>query len=81
MQITRETMKQMFPKTRKNGAQFGLIPIEFFNKHETEIRKLMYYRIIYRGPRRVTRRRFAFGTVNESATMTHRGDATHALVY
>jgi len=81
MQITRETMKQMFPKTRRNSAQFGLIPIAFFNEHEAAIRKLMNTRIIYRGPRRVTRVRFAFGIVNESATMTRRSDATHALVY
>jgi hypothetical protein len=81
MQITRETMKQMFPKTRKNGAQFGLIPIQFFNEHETEIRKLMNTRIIYRGPRRVKRVRFAFGTTNVCATRTLRSDATHALVY
>ena len=81
MQITNETMTQMFPKTRRNCAQFGLIPIAFFNEHEAEIRKLMNTRIIYRGPRRVTRVRFAFGTVNKPATMTRRSDATHALVY
>lgn len=63
MQITYETMKQMFPKVRHpkstfgNRAQFGPIPMSFFVEHEKEIRKLALNRIIYRGPRRVVNMR------------------------
>jgi hypothetical protein len=87
MQITYETMKQMFPKVRYpnspegNCAQFGPIPMSFFDQHEQEIRKLVCNRIIYRGPRRPKRVQFLFGTITEYASMTRRSDATHALVY
>jgi len=81
MQITYETMKQMFPKARANSAQFGPIPMSFFDQHEQEIRKLVRNRIIYRGPRRARRVLLATGTITEYASMTRRSDATHALVY
>lgn len=81
MQITYETMKQMFPKVCANSAKFGYIPMSFFVEHEQEIRKLMQTRIIYRGPRRPKRVQFLFGTTTVYASMTRRADATHALVY
>jgi len=87
MQITYETMKQMFPKVRHpkstfgNSAQFGPIPMSFFVEHEKEIRKLALNRIIYRGPRRSKRVKLYCGTITEYASMTRRADATHALVY
>ena len=63
-----------YPKTRKNRALTGFIPIATFNQYEEEIRLVCKQegglRVFYRGPRH-----------RVNATRTRRADATHAVIY
>ena len=77
-----DTLRNLFPKTRRNAALTGWIPIEFFEDNEALIRKLVKdlpgtHRYYYRGPRISNR------PMNPSnqPTMTRRCDATHVTIY
>jgi len=70
------TLRTMFPKTRKNAAITGNIPVAYFEENEKEIRKVIRaegYRVMYRGPR-VSNKQSSF-------SMTCRCDATSVLLY
>lgn len=72
--ITLASIRATYPKTRKNNALTGFIPMEVFNKYEEEIRLVCKQegglRVFYRGPRPW-----------DGATWTRRADATHAVLY
>ena len=77
--FTIESLKKSFPRSPKNRAMTGLIPIALFNQFEKEIRDAGKdackeyagkFRVIYRGPRP---RKFA--------AMTRRADAVGVLLY
>ena len=79
MKITIADLKQSFPRTGKNRAVTGDIPIDFFNKHEPEIRAAMKSelgrsRVEYRGGRRSNRTLGWF-------SHTVRGDADRVKIY
>ena len=70
-----DVIKLLFPRkmNQKNSALTGLIPIDFFDKHEARLRPLMRLaglRAMYRGPRNY-----------KYQSMTHRADATGVLIY
>ena len=72
-----ENLRQLFPKTGRNYALTGYIPITYFNEHEKEIRAILKarggkHRVWYRGPRKSWR---------VAPTTTLRADATHAVIY
>ena len=67
-----------FPCSNNNCASVGLIPIDYFNANEKEIRAVMKQnslRSIYRGPR-VYR-----GRMKGYATFTRREDAVGVSLY
>jgi hypothetical protein len=80
--MTIEDLRNMFPSKGDNNALCGVIPINYFNEHEEEIRNAMLewevpLRIRYRGPRisnRLTYKWMAPGN-------TRRCDATGAMIY
>lgn len=70
-----ENLRNLFPKTGRNYALTGYIPIEYFDENEKEIRSILKkrggkHRVWYRGPR------YKF-----AATTTLRSNATHAVIY
>lgn len=67
------TLTELFPKTAKNCALTGVIPMAFFEAHEAEIRKLKL-RIFYRGPRPLNR-------YGHKSNTTRRADATAVVLY
>ena len=71
-----QTLKALFPKTRRNAAATGVIPMSYFVANEAAIRAAAKdyfpsgYRVIFRGPRD-----------SEQSTMTLRKDAKGAMLY
>ena len=67
------TLKELFPKTAKNCALTGPIPLLFFEVYESEIRKLGV-RIFYRGPRPLNK-------YGRKSNTTRRADANFVVLY
>jgi vacuolar-type H+-ATPase subunit I/STV1 len=77
-----ETLRNLFPKTRRNYALTGWIPMEFFEDNEEVIRKAVRdlpgtHRYYYRGPRINNKPVFR----SNKPSMTRRCDATHVTIY
>lgn len=80
--MTFESLRNLFPKIRRNAALTGCIPMNFFEDNEDRIRKIFKdlpgsYRFIYRGPRINNQPLFR----SNQPSMTRRCDATHVLIY
>jgi hypothetical protein len=77
-----EALRAHFPKTRRNAALTGYIPMDFFEDNEDRIRQIFKdlpgsYRFIYRGPR-ISNKTTSY---YNKPSMTRRCDATHVLIY
>ena len=77
-----EALRAHFPKTRRNAALTGYIPMDFFEDNEDRIRQIFKdlpgsYRYYYRGPR-ISNQPMAR---SNKPTMTRRCDATHVTIY
>jgi hypothetical protein len=69
-----QSLQNLFPKSRKNGATTGNIPMSFLVANEQAIAKIVKeekLRRIYRGPR----------GVYDDQSFTHKADATAVLLY
>lgn len=78
MSFTLESIRALFPKTKRNQACSGPIPMDFFELNEKSLRKVMRenrLRAIYRGPR------VSNSSRKSTPSMTCRCDATHVMLY
>lgn len=80
---TLEKLREMFPPKRPGSALVGRMSIEFFEKHEQEIREFVMrphnLRAIYRGPR-ISNKRTVWNMAGRPS-MTRRCDADAVLLY
>lgn len=82
--MTIDDLKTMFPRSGKNHAVTGRIPISVFNEYEKDIRKIMRIynlRAIYRGPRVSNAKTPWLKSNNGKAATTMRCDAVAVLLY
>lgn len=84
--LTLTQLQTQFPKTRRNYAKTGYIPIEIYNSNMEsfrDIKRRYQLRAIFRGPRQEKVFTDYTGKVTKrySDSMTRKADATHVVLY